>query len=146
VISERFLTWLGLAALIGSGILSALIEMLLIPLYAGATLVPITVAFAVGGNVLLLYLGRELAPDTGWRLSPFAGWLLTIIVFALFTRPEGDVIVPGGGGGVEWVGYGVLLGGALAGTVAAVMLSPAPRQRTVQATAAATPAAEPPKP
>jgi hypothetical protein len=132
VISGRFLTALGLGALIGSGILSALIEMFLIPLYAGATLVPITVAFAVGGNVLLLYLGRELAPDTGWRLSPFAGWLLAVVVFALFTRPEGDVIVPGGGGGVEWVGYGVLLGGALAGTIAAVMLSPAPRVRSAE--------------
>jgi hypothetical protein len=77
--------------------------------------------------VLLLYLGRELCPQNGWRLAPFAGWLVTIVVFALFTRPEGDVVVPGGGGALEWVGYGVILGGALAGTVAAVLLSPPPR-------------------
>ena len=127
MISGRFLTALALGALVGSGILSALLEMFLIPLYSGATLVPICVLFAVGGNVLLLYLGRELCPDNGWRLSPFAGWLITVVVFALFTRPEGDVIVPGGGGELEWVGYGVVLGGALAGTIAAVLLSPPPR-------------------
>lgn len=129
MIGDRFVTALGIAALVGSGILSALLEMFLIPLYAGSTLVPITVVFALGGNVLLLWLARELAPGSGWRLAPFAGWLLTIVVFALFTRPEGDVIVPGGGGGLEWTGYGVVLGGALAGTIAAVLFSPAPRQR-----------------
>jgi hypothetical protein len=125
--SDRFLTALAVGALVGSGILSALLELFLIPLYSGATLVPICVAFAVCGNVLLLYLGRELCPQNGWRLAPFAGWLVTIVVFALFTRPEGDVVVPGGGGALEWVGYGVILGGALAGTVAAVLLSPPPR-------------------
>ena len=132
MISQRFVTWLGVATLAGSGILSALVEMFLIPLYSGSTLVPIAVAFAVFGNIALLYLGRELMPDTGWRLAPFAGWLLAVVVFALFTRPEGDVIVPGGGGELEWVGYGVVLGGAVAGTIAAVLLSPPPRRRAVQ--------------
>lgn len=131
--SERFVTALGLAALVGCGILSALLEMFLIPLYSGASLVPITVVFAILGTVLLVWLGRELMGLSGWRLAPFAGWLVTIVVFSLYTRPEGDVIVPGGGGGLEWVGYGVVLGGALAGTVAAVLLSPSPDRRVGRA-------------
>lgn len=129
MISQRPLTWLGIAALIGSGVLSALLEMFLIPLYAGATLVPIAVVLAVVGNVVLLHLGRELSPNNGWRLSPFVAWFVAIVVFGLTTRPEGDVVVPGGGGGLPWVGYGVVFGGLIAGAVAAVFFSPPPRQR-----------------
>ncbi|HLY33086.1 MAG TPA: hypothetical protein VKQ07_01010 [Jatrophihabitantaceae bacterium] len=126
--SDRTLTIAGLIALCGCGVLSALLEMLLVPLYAGSTLVPITVVFAIGGNIVLVLLGRELVPSGVARVAPFIAWSLTVIGVTLFPRPEGDVILPGGGGGVEWVGYGVVLGGLVAGIVTSVFTSPRPQR------------------
>jgi membrane associated rhomboid family serine protease len=134
MISPRFLTALGVAALAGCGLLSALLELYFVPLYSGATLVPVTVAFALIGNVVLLYLGRDLVPDSRWRVAPFVAWLIPVIVFTLFTRPEGDVILPAGDLGLEWTGYGVALGGTLTGIIAAVVFSPPPRQRPARPT------------
>jgi hypothetical protein len=37
----------------------------------------------------------------------------------VFPRPEGDVVLPAGNG-LQWVSYGVLLGGAVAGAVTVV--------------------------
>jgi hypothetical protein len=134
VTQGRWLTGFGIGALCASGALAGLIEMLLVPLYAGSTLVPIAVVMAVVGNIALPLLARMLVPTTGGTLAPFASWLLVVIVIGLFPRPEGDVILPGGGGALEWVTYGVLLGGALAGTVTVVMSTgrpprPAPTPR-----------------
>jgi hypothetical protein len=88
-----------------------------VPLYAGASLVPVTVLFAIGGNLALPRLARGLLDSTVAAAAPFLAWLVVVIGIGLTPRPEGDVILPGGGKGVEWVGYGVLLGGALAGTL-----------------------------
>jgi hypothetical protein len=49
-----------------------------------------------------------------------------MIGFGVMARPEGDVILPGAPGTVEAVVYGVLLGGALAGTVSVVTSAPPP--------------------
>jgi hypothetical protein len=52
---------------------------------------------------------------------PFLSWLIVIGVIALMPRPEGDVILPAGSVGVQLVGYGVLLGGSMAGTITVVV-------------------------
>ncbi|MDT4891018.1 MAG: hypothetical protein QOE97_53 [Pseudonocardiales bacterium] len=120
MIPARLLTGLGLGALCAAGMLAAALEMLLVPLYAGKTLVPLTVALAVLINVALPLLARSIVPSGAAALAPFGAWLLVVVVVGLFPRPEGDVILPGGGA-VEWVGYGVLLGGTVAGTVTVVL-------------------------
>jgi hypothetical protein len=122
--ATRGLDLLGVAGVLlvcASSALSAVIEMLLVPLYAGAVLVPVAVLLAVGGNIVLPRLARVLVPTGRATLAPFAAWLLVVLVVGLFPRPEGDVIIPGGGGAVQWTGYGVLLGGALAGTLTVVL-------------------------
>lgn len=111
----------GIAVLCGSAALAALVELLLVPLYDGATLVPVTVLLTVGTNAILPRMARTFVDSTPAALLPFASWLVVAVGFGLMPRPEGDVILPGGGGGVEWVSYGVLLGGALTGTVSVVL-------------------------
>jgi hypothetical protein len=117
---------IGVLLLTASGVLAALLELLLIPLYAGKTLVPITVLLAVVTSVALPLLARELVPRGAAMIAPFAGWLLVAGGLGLFARPEGDVIIPGGGGGMEWTGWGVLLLGTLAGVVTIVVALPRP--------------------
>lgn len=116
-----WLDWLGVAVLCCCAALGALLELLFVPLYAGTVLVPVVVAFAIAGNVLLPRLARSLVPSTLAGAAPFVVWLLVVTVIGLMPRPEGDVILPGGGGALEFVSYGVLLGGALAGTVTVVL-------------------------
>ncbi len=112
--------WLGVALLCGCAVLSGVLELFLVPLYAGSVLVPIAVVAAVASNVALPRLARALVATTAATVLPFLFWLLAVIVVGLLPRPEGDVVLPGGGA-LQLVAYGVLLGGALAGTVTVVM-------------------------
>ena len=122
--------WLGVALLTASALLAALIEALLVPYYIDGVIAPLTIALAAATNVALPWLANGLIPRATARLAPFLAWLVVMIGFGVYTRPEGDVILPGGGpGGVQYVTYGVLLGGALVGTVAQVWLSPPPQTR-----------------
>jgi hypothetical protein len=118
----------GVALVVGSAALSAFIEALLVPLYAGRYIVPIAVVLAVVGNVVFPRLARQLVPTTLATVLPLIAWLVIMIGFGVYTRPEGDVILPGAPTAAEWVTYGVLLGGAVAGTVTIVMTMPPPNQ------------------
>lgn len=113
--------WVGVALLCGCAVLSGLLALFLVPLYAGSVLVPVAVVVAVASNVALPRLARALMPTTVATVLPFVFWLLAVIVVGVVPRPEGDVVLPGGSGALQWVSYGVLLGGALAGTVTVVM-------------------------
>ena len=121
--SSGLLDVVGVVLLTGAAVLAALLELLLIPLYAGATLVPVTVLLAILTNILLPRLARELIPTGPALLAPFAAWLVVVVALGLFPRPEGDVVIPGTGG-MEWSGYGVLLLGTLAGVVTVVLSLP----------------------
>jgi len=124
------LDWAGVIALVLCGLLCGLLEALLVPLYAGTVVVPVAVVLAIGSNIALPRLVWALVPRTGIAALPFLAWLLVVIGFGSLTRPEGDVILPGGGpGGVVWVTYGMLLLGAVAGagTLFAMANPPAPR-------------------
>jgi hypothetical protein len=121
--------WVGVALLAASAALAGLLEVLLVPLYVGSVILPVAVLFAVVGNVALPRLARVLVPRTLAAGAPFGAWLLVVVLFGVVTRPEGDVILPGSPSSVEFVTYGVLLGGTLAGTVTLVMAAPPPATR-----------------
>ena len=79
---------------------------------------------ALASNVALPRLARTLVPSTLAAGLPFLSWLVVVIGFGLIARPEGDVIVPGAPAAAEYVGYGVVLGGALAGAITVATTSP----------------------
>lgn len=114
----------GVVLLAVCGALAGLLESLLVPLYWGSVIFPLAVVLAVVGNVVLPRLARALVPATGAALAPFLGWLIVVVGFGVVSRPEGDVILPGAPNSLEFVTYGLLLGGALAGTVTVVWISP----------------------
>jgi hypothetical protein len=93
----------GRAARVGGGVLVlvlsvwiALVEVFWLPLRIGLVLVPISVVVAVVANLLLprfaLYLSgsRLVAGLTG------VAWLV-VVVAAMIRRPEGDLVITGGG-------------------------------------------------
>jgi hypothetical protein len=106
----------GIVLLCAAAILAAALELFLVPLRQGATMAPVSVLFAAVGNVALPRLGRSFADRTGAMVAPFLAWLVPMVLLALTDRPEGDVIVPGGGG-EQWVYYLALLAGGIAGMV-----------------------------
>jgi hypothetical protein len=116
--------WLGVALLTVCGGLAAVLESLLVPLYWGSVIFPIAIVLALASNVVFPRLASSLIPRTSAVLAPFAGWLVVVVGFGVLSRPEGDVILPGAPGKLEFVTYGVLLGGALAGTMTVVLASP----------------------
>jgi hypothetical protein len=118
---EDSLDRLGVALLCLCAALAGLLELLLVPLYAGSSLVPIAVLLAIASNIALPRMSRALIDRTGAALLPFLSWLIVIGVIALMPRPEGDVILPAGSVGLQLVGYGVLLGGSMAGTITVVL-------------------------
>lgn len=120
------LDWMGVALVCVSAMLAAMIALFLVPLYAGSVIMPIAVVIAIVSNVVLPRLSRALVPTTAAAVLPFVSWLVVVIAVGWFARPEGDVVLPGGGG-AEWVGFAVTLGGALAGTVTVVAIAPPPR-------------------
>jgi hypothetical protein len=129
----RWLGWVGLLLLCAAAVLAALLEGLLVPLYAGSTPIPIAVLFALATNAAFPRLGYRLVPRALAAVAPFACWLVVIFVFGVIARPEGDVILPGGS--LQWVSYGVMLGGALAGTLSVVFALPVRSQRPDQLSA-----------
>lgn len=112
--------------------LAAILEALLVPLYIGSVIFPLAVVLAILSNFALPRLARAMVPSTAAAATPFIVWLVVMVGFGLVTRPEGDVILPGGD--LQWVTYGVLFGGALAGVVGIVTSTPltpaAPRTPT----------------
>lgn len=119
----------GVAVVALCGALAGLFETLLVPLYAGSALVPVAILLALVSNVALPRMARTLVPTTLAALAPFAAWLVVVLGFGTIARPEGDVILPGAPSSVEFVTYGVLLGGALAGTATVVWLTPPPPKK-----------------
>jgi len=120
--------WAGVALLTLCGALAGLLESLLVPLYWGSRIFPVAIVLALVTNVVFPRMAGALVPRMSAVLAPFAGWLIVVVGFGVVTRPEGDVILPGAPNSLEFVTYGVLLGGALAGTVTVVWTSPPRRQ------------------
>lgn len=124
----------GVALLTACGLLAGLLSVTLVPLYAGGSIFPVAVLLAAVANVALPLLARGFLPTTTAAALPFLGWLAVVLAFAIVTRPEGDVLLPGGS--LQWVTYGMLLAGAVAGAGTLVLTMPVP---------ARPPAARPPQ-
>jgi hypothetical protein len=135
--------WVGLVLVGLSGILAAVVEVVLVPLYVGSVLVPVAVVISLATNVLLPVLAFRLIPRGLAAATPFVLWLLVAFAFGVVARPEGDVLLPGGSRPLEWTSYGVLLGGALAGTLTVVLLVPS-RRRVSAGTGRGSPRPAPP--
>lgn len=130
--------WAGVVLLCACAVLAGLLQALLVPVYAGNTPIPVAVLFALVTNAAFPRLGYRLVPRAFAAIAPFVCWLVVIFGFGVVGRPEGDVILPGGP--LQWVSYGVMLGGALAGTLSVVFALPprTPPQRQADAVSAGT--------
>jgi hypothetical protein len=103
------------------GVLTALYEVMFVPIRMGTVLVPVAVVLAVGTNIVLPYLSHRLTGSVAGALPPVIAWIVSVGALSS-TRPEGDVLLPGGGG-VQFVSYGVLLGGLLAGLLTVALIA-----------------------
>ena len=105
----------------------AVVEVFWLPLRIGGVLVPLSLVAAVAANLLLPRLALQV---TGSRLvAALTGvaWLV-VVVAGMIRRPEGDLLITGGGAtGV--VNLAFLLCGVLAAAVAIGRVLGGPRQR-----------------
>jgi hypothetical protein len=97
-----------------AGVLTAVIEALLVPSRIGQTLVPIAPVLAVLSNIALPAISRGLTDTMVSAIPPVAGWLVTTFVLAS-TTPEGDVLLPAGD--AAYISYSLLGFGTLAGVL-----------------------------
>jgi hypothetical protein len=74
----------------------ALVEVFWLPLRVGGLLVPLSPAAAVVGNLLLVGLAHRLTGSRVGAALPALTWLV-IAVAASIRRPEGDLVITGGG-------------------------------------------------
>ncbi len=105
----------------------ALVEVFWLPLRVFGVPVPVSVVAAVVGNLLLVGLAERL---TGSRLAavlPAVVWLV-IAVAASLRRPEGDLLLVGGGV-LGYLSLAFLLAGVVAAAFAVGKVLAAPRGR-----------------
>jgi hypothetical protein len=103
----------------------ALVEVFWLPLRVVGVPVPVSVVAAVVGNLLLVALAARL---TGSRLAavlPAVVWLV-IAVGASLRRPEGDLLLTGGGV-LGFLSLAFLLAGVVAAAFAVGKVLAAPR-------------------
>jgi Family of unknown function (DUF6113) len=99
-------------------VLSAAIEVLLVPLRMGTTVIPVSVVLAVVGNTLVPVLSRRAVPRTAAAVVPALAWVATVLVLSQ-SRPEGDVLLLGSAP-LVYVTYALLGVGIVAAMVTVV--------------------------
>lgn len=105
---------LGYLVFVLAGMLTAAIEVLLVPSRLGVTLVPIAPVLAVLSNIALPAISRGLTDTRLSAAPPVVGWIVTAVLLASST-PEGDVLLPAGG--ESYISYSLLVLGLLTGVV-----------------------------
>jgi Family of unknown function (DUF6113) len=104
----------------------ALVEVFWLPLRIGLVPVPVSVLAAVVGNLMLVGGAHRLSGSRVVAVLPAVVWV-TVAVAASIRRPEGDLILTGGGAaGV--VNLAFLLLGVLAAAVAVGRVLAGPRR------------------
>jgi hypothetical protein len=107
------------------GALSAVIEVLLIPLYLGSDVFPVTILITIALNIALPRLVR-MTVDWGWAIAlPLVSWILVAIVLG-FTNTNKSILVPGSGQ-ASYVALGFYFLGTLAGFVSVLRQWAPPR-------------------
>ena len=85
----------GIVAVLVAGWL-ALVEVFWLPLRIGGVLVPLSVLAAVVGNLMLIGAAHRLSGSRVVAVLPGLVWLV-VAVAAMIRRPEGDLVLTGGG-------------------------------------------------
>lgn len=85
----------GIVAVLVAGWL-ALVEVFWLPLRIGGVLVPLSVLAAVVGNLMLIGAAQRLSGSRVVAVLPGLVWLV-VAVAAMMRRPEGDLVLTGGG-------------------------------------------------
>ena len=85
----------GIVAVLVAGWL-ALVEVFWLPLRIGGVLVPLSVLAAVVGNLMLIGAAHRLSGSRVVAVLPGLVWLVVAIA-AMIRRPEGDLVLTGGG-------------------------------------------------
>ena len=100
-------------------VLGAAVEVTLVPVRVGTTVVPVSVALAVLGNIVVPVLSRRAVPRTAAAALPAMAWVATVLVLSQ-ARPEGDVLLPGSPSALVYVTYALLGLGIVAAMVTVV--------------------------
>ena len=107
----------------------ALVEVFWLPLRVAGVLVPVSVAAAVVGNLMLVALALRLTGSRLLAVLPALVWV-TVAVGAMVRRPEGDLILTGGGA-PGLVNLAFLLLGVTAAAFAVGRVLGGPRTRSM---------------
>ncbi|MCF6507327.1 hypothetical protein E9549_07885 [Blastococcus sp. MG754426] len=121
---------IGIAAVVVAGWL-AVVEVLWLPLRVGGVLVPVSVAAAVAGNLLLVGAALRLSGSKAVAALPAVTWL-AVVVAAMVRRPEGDLLLVSGGS-LGLVSTAFLLLGVLAAALALGLALGTPARRVSRA-------------
>jgi hypothetical protein len=115
------------AAVVGAAAWLAVVEVFWLPLRVAGVLVPVSVVAAVVGNLVLVGLALRLTGSRLLAVLPALVWV-GVAVGAMMRRPEGDVLLPGGGA-LGLVNLAFLLLGVTAAAFAVGRALAAPRAR-----------------
>jgi hypothetical protein len=107
----------GTAVGVLGGFVTALWEIMLSPLAAGGTRLPVAPLLAIAGNVALVWFTKQVTGRGGLALLPGIVWFLTMFGGSIRTT-EGDLLIPG----TDWPGLVALLLGAAAYGITAYRL------------------------
>ena len=103
----------------------ALVEVFWLPLRLGGVLVPVSVVAAVVGNLVLVDAAHRLSGSRVVAALPALVWAVVALAAAT-RRPEGDLVIPGGGA-LGGVGLAFLMAGTLSAVLAVGRAVTAPR-------------------
>jgi hypothetical protein len=115
-----------LAAVVVAGWL-ALVEVFWLPLRIGLIPVPLSVVAAVAGNLLLVSLAHRWSRSRVVAVLPAVVWVLVALA-ASMPRPEGDLLIIGGGR-AGYVNLAFLLLGVVAAALAVGQVFSRPGRR-----------------
>jgi hypothetical protein len=87
--------WSLLAVLVSGWL--AVVEVFWLPLRIGGVLLPLSVIGAVAGNLAVGTAARRLSGSGTAAVLAAVTWLV-VVVAAMIPRPEGDLLIVGGGG------------------------------------------------
>lgn len=124
------LDYLVLALVCATAVAAGILEVMLVPLYSGDQIIPITVLLGMGTMFGLPRLGIWLTGTMSGAVLPVVSWFIPTLGLTLVNRPEGDVLVPGGNA-QQWVLFALIIAGAIVGftTVVRSAAALAPLQR-----------------
>ncbi len=89
------------------GVLSAVLEVLYLPVRTGGAPLPVTALVAAGLNLLLVRASGERTTSTPVAAAPLLAWVLVVLGTA-FAGPGGDVLLVN-----DWRAVALLVGGVV---------------------------------